>query len=299
MAVVSPRLLLFFCLSSWIVIWRAPSGDAWGKEGHIMVCKIAELYLTEKTAEEVRDLLPETAGGDLSTVCPWADEVRFRYRWSSPLHFVNTPGVCNYKYSRDCHNPHGEKGMCAVGAINNYTEQLLDTKDPSNHYNLTESLMFLAHFVGDIHQPLHAGFAADLGGNTIVVHWYKRKSNLHHVWDVEIIDTAMHEFYGDDLDTMVEDIRLNITGEWSTEVDKWKTCSNKRATCANDYAIESTHLACKYAYKDAEQDSTLEDEYFFTRLPVVKKRIAQAGLRLAMILNRIFDGEKSREIQSI
>ena len=47
--------------------------------------------------------------------------------------------------------------------------------------NLTESLMFLAHFVGDIHQPLHVGFEEDEGGNTIIVHWYRRKSNLHHV----------------------------------------------------------------------------------------------------------------------
>ena len=47
--------------------------------------------------------------------------------------------------------------------------------------NLTESLMFLAHFVGDVHQPLHVGYEDDEGGNTIVVHWYRRKTNLHHV----------------------------------------------------------------------------------------------------------------------
>lgn len=45
----------------------------------------------------------------------------------------------------------------------------------------TESLMFLAHFVGDVHQPLHCGHTDDLGGNTIKVHWYRRQSNLHHV----------------------------------------------------------------------------------------------------------------------
>jgi hypothetical protein len=41
--------------------------------------------------------------------------------------------------------------------------------------------MFLAHFVGDVHQPLHVGYEKDEGGNTIVVHWYRRKTNLHHV----------------------------------------------------------------------------------------------------------------------
>lgn len=103
--------------------------------------------------------------------------------------------------------------------------------------------MFLAHFVGDIHQPLHAGFEADEGGNTILVHWYRRKSNLHHVssflipriplfsgpfnymtmqfmmlyllwckvWDVNIIETAMKDFYNDDLNLMIESIKNNIT----------------------------------------------------------------------------------------
>jgi S1/P1 Nuclease len=56
-------------------------------------------YLTEKTKEAVLDLLPEVANGDLASVCSWPDEMRFRYRWSSPLHYINTPGVCNYDYS--------------------------------------------------------------------------------------------------------------------------------------------------------------------------------------------------------
>jgi hypothetical protein len=62
------------------------------------------------------------------------------------------------------------------------------------------------------------------------------------------------------------------------------------------YAIESIHDSCNYAYKDVEQDITLGDDYFFTRYPVVEKRLAQAGIRLALILNRIFDGDKVDDI---
>jgi len=57
-------------------------------------------YLSEKAAAAVQALLPESAGGELSAVCPWADQVRWHYHWSSPLHYVNTPQVCNFKYSR-------------------------------------------------------------------------------------------------------------------------------------------------------------------------------------------------------
>ncbi|CAL9073437.1 unnamed protein product [Musa textilis] len=257
---------------------------------------ITQKYLTKKASAAVLHLLPESAGGDLAAVCSWADEVRFRYRWSSPLHYANTPGVCNFEYSRDCHNSKGVQDMCVVGAINNYTTQLLSNGDASSGYNLQESLMFLAHFVGDVHQPLHVGFAEDEGGNTIIVHWYRRKSNLHHVWDVNIIETAMRDFYNNDLGSMIEAIEMNITNEWSDEVSGWKRCSATSMTCADKYASESIRLACDYAYKDVEQDSTLGDDYFFSRLPVVEKRIAQAGVRLASLLNRVFRKTEEEEV---
>lgn len=200
---------------------------------------ISQKYLSDDASAAVLDLLPASANGDLASVCSWADHVRFRYRWASPLHYIDTPEVCDYEYSSphfffsflnffphfrpdfwsfrnagDCHNPRGDRDMCVAGAINNYTAQLQTYTDshrigckhykPLNSFwtnrfyliqsksvwnvffsfppdNLTESLMFLAHFMGDIHQPLHVSFADDEGGNSIIVHWYRRKSNLHHV----------------------------------------------------------------------------------------------------------------------
>ncbi|XP_072980065.1 endonuclease 2-like [Typha angustifolia] len=290
-------LLLFLLIILLSMIAGAPRSDAWGKEGHFMVCKIAQQYLTRKASKAVLGLLPASAGGDLAAVCSWADEVRFRYRWSGPLHYINTPGVCNFDYSRDCHNSKGVQDMCVAGAINNYTKQLQTYGDSSSEYNLSESLMFLAHFMGDVHQPLHVGFEDDEGGNTIVVHWYRRKTNLHHVWDVNIIDTAMRDFYNDDHNAMIESIKLNITNDWSDEISQWEACRGKSITCVDTYATESIQLACDYAYKDVDQGFTLQDDYFFSRLPVVEKRIAQAGVRLATLLNRIFSAKD--EMQDI
>ncbi|GJN37591.1 hypothetical protein PR202_gb26564 [Eleusine coracana subsp. coracana] len=244
-----PRALLMLPLAVLLLASLSPRADAWGKEGHIMK------YLSEKAAAAVQDLLPASAGGEMSTVCPWADEVRWHYHWSSPLHYANTPEVCGFKFSRDCHNSRGQQGMCVVGAINNYTDQLYSYGDSKSSYNLTESLMFLAHFVGDVHQPLHVGYDKDEGGNTITLRWYRRKTNLHHVWDVSIIDTAIKDFYNKSMDTMVETLKMNLTVQdgWSDDISHWENCENKKATCANDYAIESIHLSCNYAYKDVEQ----------------------------------------------
>jgi len=69
-----------------------------GSDG-CLLCDVQK-YLSEKAAAAVQALLPESAGGELSTMCPWADTVRWHYHWASPLHYVDTPQVCNFKYSR-------------------------------------------------------------------------------------------------------------------------------------------------------------------------------------------------------
>lgn len=267
----------------------------WGQHGHYVTCKIAEGYLSENAVAVVKELLPESAEGELAAVCSWADlfAVRSHYYWSRALHFVDTPDFrCNYDYSRDCHDSSGHKHRCVTGAIYNYTAQLVSACNNSaskSGYNLTEALMFLSHFVGDVHQPLHCGFLGDLGGNKIQLHWYRRKANLHHVWDTEIIDTALKRFYDSDLNIMIESMQKNITENWSNYIESWEECDANRTVCPNPYASESVSLACKYAYKNATPGSILGDDYFLSRLPIVERRLAQGGIRLAATLNRVFD----------
>ncbi|KAL2347603.1 hypothetical protein Fmac_001603 [Flemingia macrophylla] len=268
-----------------------PNTQGWGEEGHAIVCKIAQARLSTAAAEAVKKLLPKSANNDLSSKCSWADNVRVVFPWSSPLHFADTPdNVCKYKDTRDClDHKTGTKGRCVVAAITNYTNQLLDYgSETKSKYNLTQSLLFLSHFMGDIHQPLHCGFVSDRGGNDITVHWYKRKQNLHHVWDSSIIETELERFY-DDLDDFVDAIQKNITKVWADEVEEWENCSNDDTSCPVPYASESAKDACKWAYEGATEDSVLEDDYFFSRFPIVNLRLAQGGVRLAATLNRIFD----------
>ncbi|KAL2343969.1 hypothetical protein Fmac_005254 [Flemingia macrophylla] len=276
----------------------------WGKEGHYAICKISQGFLSEDALFAVKQLLPASAEGDLAAVCSWADEVRFHYRWSSALHYVDTPDFkCNYEYCRDCHDSHKRIHRCVTGAIHNYTVQLksADAAGTSSelnlNYNFTEALMFLSHFVGDVHQPLHVGFTGDLGGNSITVRWYRRKTNLHHVWDDMIIQSAVKTFYGSDLSIMIQAIQRNITDNWSNDVSIWEHCAHNYTACPDRYASESISLACKFAYRNATPGSTLADEYFLSRLPIVEKRLAQGGVRLAAILNRVFTS-KTRIAQS-
>ncbi|KAF2589720.1 hypothetical protein F2Q70_00041865 [Brassica cretica] len=209
----STALVLVFGVA---VLCSVTPVQGWSKEGHILTCRIAQNLLEAGPAHAVKNLLPDYVKGDLSVLCVWPDQIRYwyKYRWTSPLHYIDTPDqACSYEYDRDCHDQHGLKDMCVDGAIQNFTSQLQHysegISDP--RHNMTEALLFLSHFVGDIHQPMHVGFTSDEGGNTIKLRWYRHKSNLHHVWDREIILTALKEYYDKDLDLLQEDLEKNIT----------------------------------------------------------------------------------------
>lgn len=212
---------------------------SWGKEGHYTVCKIAESYFEEETVAAVKKLLPESAQGDLASVCSWPDEIKhhWQWRWTSPLHYVDTPDYrCNYQYCRDCHDTHKHQDRCVTGAIFNYTMQLMSGSENSRrivHYNLTEALMFLSHYIGDVHQPLHVGFLGDEGGNTITVRWYRRKTNLHHVWDNMIIESALKTYYNKSLPLMIQALQANLTHGWSNDVPSWESCQLNQTACPN------------------------------------------------------------------
>ncbi|KAJ6826974.1 endonuclease 1 [Iris pallida] len=289
-----------FSLLLCLVLVSAPGAWSWSKEGHVLTCRIAQDLLEPAAAEAVQNLLPPYVDGDLSALCVWPDQIRhwYKYRWTSPLHFIDTPDdACSFDYARDCHGPKGLEDMCVAGAISNFTMQLMHYREGSSdrRYNLTESLLFLSHFMGDVHQPMHVGFTSDKGGNTIDLRWFRHKSNLHHVWDREIILTSLADFYGKDMDALQEDLHKNFTaGIWSDDISSWGDCDNL-FSCPVKYAQESISLACKYGYGGVTEGETLSDDYFNSRMPIVMKRIAQGGVRLAMALNRVF-GEHNQDI---
>ncbi|CAI0407298.1 unnamed protein product [Linum tenue] len=290
-------LFLFIALAVILV----PGAVSWSKEGHMITCRIAQNLLKPEAAHAVAQLLPETVNGDLSALCVWPDQIRhwYRYRWTSPLHFIDTPDdSCTFDHSsnqlqRDC-----VKDRCVAGAIQNFTSQLSHYKEGSTdrRYNLTEALLFLSHFMGDIHQPLHVGFTSDEGGNTIDLRWFRHKSNLHHVWDREIILQALKDYYDKDVDLLQQAIEGNFTdGLWHDDLLSWRDCDDL-LECPDKYAVESITIACKWGYKGVKEGQTLSDEYFESRMPIVMKRIAQGGVRLAMYLNTLFGDPDNEQV---
>lgn len=90
-----------YMLAAVALLFLFPAAHGWGTDGHLIACRIAQSRLSSAAADAVNELLPAYAKGNLSSLCSWADNVRFRFQWSAPLHFINTPDVCNYQYKSE------------------------------------------------------------------------------------------------------------------------------------------------------------------------------------------------------
>lgn len=153
--------------------------QAWGAEGHRLIADLAETRLTGATRSEVNRLLALEPGATLVSISTWADE--FRTPITSSWHYVNLPreGGCHYDASQSC-----IQGNCVVGAIERQVNVLASTQPDEERLT---AMKYLTHLVADVHQPLHAGFADDRGGNKYQMQAFGQGTNLHAVWDSGLI----------------------------------------------------------------------------------------------------------------
>ena len=141
-------------------------------------------------------------------VALWADDVRdtthrFSYRW----HLVNIPITSGgYKSSRDCQKT--DRGDCVVRALARLESDLKDGVLVGQEQR--EALMFLIHFMGDLHQPLHCGHNHDLGGNQRQITEIGGSGNLHSAWDSGIIRAS-----GRDTDELVA-----AANKWASDAER-------------------------------------------------------------------------------
>jgi hypothetical protein len=265
------------------VLALAGQAFAWSKQGHQLVGELAERELSPTALAEVRRLLEGEADPSLAGVAVWADEIRAQSRTtgnplgerSSRWHYVNFPGEgCEYVAARDCPD-----GNCVIGAINAQAAILADRgRSDEDRRN---ALKFLVHFVGDAHQPMHAGFAHDRGGNNFQVN-YRGKgrpegqgTNLHGLWDYWLLQSA-----GLDNAAYVERLLQS-----PVPVDPTLDAANP----ALEWTLESCRLiASEEAYPQARRRN-LGDNYLDKHRPTAERRVRQAGDRLARLLNAALD----------
>jgi hypothetical protein len=271
----SVRLRPAFCslaMAVTLTLAVPPAAQAWGPHGHRITAGVAEARLTPAARTAVRALLHE--GDRLVDIANWADqEGHDAVPGSAPWHYVNVPITATHYDARFCSG-----GDCVVARIKHFRALLADRRAPLRERQ--RALLFLVHLVGDVHQPLHIGDNHDKGGNLTQIQFLGRPSNLHRLWDSGMInDVDRNE------NAWVERIGPLLTPE---NVQSWSQGS------VEDWATESlldAHKAYFFpagARQPIASGTRIGNDYVAFGRPILERRLAQAGVRLANELNALF-----------
>lgn len=266
----------------------------WGLRGHRIVARIAENHLSETARNKVKELLGEDP---LTKVANEADSYRSDSKWKcgAPLHYVSIEDGDSYSKSEK-----SRQGDIVRALV--YFEDVLRDKKTSAAAK-TNALKWLAHLVGDIHQPLHVGRSCDRGGNSVEVSWFKSKSNLHKVWDSQFINHEELSFseYAEQLDktddkTIAQPETANYLA-WAAESQALRTqlytCLSKDGCCATKGKCKTEKLqfgSCSAEAPDFRVN--LEYAYVEQNRELLNRQLLRAGIRLAVLLNRVFSEQK-------
>jgi hypothetical protein len=245
----------------------APSpAAAWGDVGHRRVCAVTWDHLTPDARSKVLDILDFKSREDFEDSCNWADAYREGHRETGPWHYISVPkGATEVILARDC----PAEASCAVREIERQFE-ILKSNVPKPERQM--ALMFLAHFVGDLHQPLHTGFPDDRRGTQIKVKLFGEDWTMHGIWDYALVEA---EPMG--IDEVGARLRANLRDPFDPEAPP--------IVWANESLTLLRAPATAYVGNPGN-GFELDEIYIQQNRPVVVERIHQAGVRLAVWLER-------------
>jgi hypothetical protein len=260
---------------------------SWGPTGHRVVGQIAENHLNFLTKKKVKKLLD---GESLARVSNWPDKIKsdpdnysHTYRW----HYTDWPDP-----SRDYNRTHNNGTL--VAAIENQIKVLSDKK--AAKADRAFALKFLVHLVGDIHQPLHVGNGMDRGGNRCKVIFHKEETNLHKLWDENMIEFTRLSFteYANFIDIKAKkdykQMREGTPLSWAKESAQLRPQLYPEEVAPTDQKKGTTPYLRNYCNKGlnlpTEQLPKIGYGYSYKLVPLMERRMLEAGIRLAHLINQ-------------
>lgn len=238
----------------------------WGQKGHDIVACIAEKHLTKAASDSIKHLLD---GKSIVYWANWLDNASHtpEYAYTKTWHYKNVDADKTFD-SAPLH-----KDGDIVRALDS---QILLLQDPdAADADKVFALKIVIHLLGDIHQPLHMGHASDRGGNRWFVKNFRRDTNLHSTWDSFVPEQAHKWSYT----------------EWQQQIDRAdeKTESEIISGGTPESWGRETYEICRTVYDTTSEGSTLSYDYVAEWTPVVEYQFLKGGLRLADLLNSLFD----------
>jgi len=250
-------------LAVFLLFTSFTNNNFWGKTGHRATGEIAEKHLTKRAKKKIEKILQ---GESLALTSTFADEIKSDRRYDKfySWHYVNMSFNENYEKSHK--NPKGD----LITGISHCISVLKDNSQTAEEKRFY--LKLLVHFMGDLHQPLHVGRKEDKGGNTIQLRWFDEETNLHKVWDENLIE-AWNMSYKELADNTKKLSKKEVKELQKGTMIDW---------------LHDTHKLTKEIYNSVELGTQLKYKYSYDYLPVVRTQLQKGGIRLAKVLNDIY-----------
>jgi len=260
---VIPKIIFFsslFCLPFY--------SFGWGVLGHRIVGQIAESYLTPKAKIEIQKILGTES---IAMASNWADFIKSdsSYKYLDPWHYIDFQKGLNYEQFKEV-----LKKDTAVDAYTKLNFLITELKKKSLMKEKKRMyLRLLIHIVGDVHQPLHVSPAGTSGGNDIKVQWFSTSSNLHRVWDSDLIDMQ----------------QLSYT-EYTNYINHTTLAARKQlqADPISKWLFESYTIAQELHEEIKENNPRLGYRYNYDHIHSLNVQLLKGGVRLAGLLNELF-----------
>ena len=286
------------------VLLTARFADAWGREGHHVVARIAARNLNQTARKKLAVILATNDAGleaAMAAASTWPDEIDRKKTGTDRWHFIDVPITAPFSIAGLCPNHN-----CVLDRITEMQTRLatnakgftLATPPSPPRPMTSQEVAFLIHFVGDLHQPLHAATDGDRGGNCValvhpLVHTDgTRTTELHAVWDVDEV-VAMASGLGSE-DAIVAAL-----------FQRFKNGAPVPQLLPADWARESNDLAKQDIYQKLHlpnhtappgQCATgiakvdVGQPYLAGNVADLETRLMSAGIRLSNVLNQICAG---------
>ncbi len=237
----------------------------WGQKGHDTTAFIAENHLTQNAKQKIEAAL---GGKSIVYYANWLDNASNtpQYAYTKTWHYKNIDADQSYEQAPI--NPSGDVVTAIKEQINKLSNGNLSQEDEAL------AIKILVHLMGDIHQPMHLGHLSDLGGNRIEVNYFNRPTKLHSLWDTPLVESAHNWGYS----------------EWQQQIDRMSSMDQELITSGTiDEWARETYLITRDVYKDSPAGANLSYDYINKWTPTIELQFERGGLRLAYILNSIFD----------
>jgi len=241
---------------------------AWGLLGHRVVGEIAESYLNKRASREIKNILGHES---LAMASNWADFIKSEpsYNYLSNWHYINLPAALSSEQL--------QSSLLKDTVTDAYTRIRFLSAELKNrsleHDKKVMYLRLLIHLVGDLHQPMHTGRLEDLGGNKVQLTWFGQPSNLHRVWDSDLIESQELSYteYARSINFIDKSRLFQLQNE---DVNLW---------------VEDSYKVSETIYANVKSGDKLSYRYIYDYIVIADQQLLKGGVHLAALLNDIFN----------